>query len=60
MIGNDWDNVLKNEYEKEYFLRIKEIGRFRSKKQNEGNFEKIKKKERLESHGQLQLYNSIC
>lgn len=25
MIGNDWDIVLKEEYEKEYFKRIKEI-----------------------------------
>ena len=27
MIGNDWDNVLKEEYEKEYFLKIKDIVR---------------------------------
>ena len=27
MIGNDWDNILKEEYGKEYFLRIKEIVR---------------------------------
>ena len=27
MIGNDWDNVLKDEYEKEYFLKIKDIVR---------------------------------
>ena len=25
MIGNDWDIVLKEEYEKEYFLRIKDL-----------------------------------
>lgn len=24
MIGNDWDSILKDEYEKEYFLNIKE------------------------------------
>lgn len=24
MIGNDWDNILKEEYQKEYFLKIKE------------------------------------
>ena len=24
MIGNDWDNVLQEEYEKDYFLKIKE------------------------------------
>ena len=24
MIGNDWDNILKEEYNKEYFLKIKE------------------------------------
>ena len=24
MIGNDWDNILKEEYEKEYFLKIKD------------------------------------
>ena len=24
MIGNDWDNILKEEYEKDYFLKIKE------------------------------------
>ena len=27
MIGNDWDNILKEEYEKEYFQRIKECVR---------------------------------
>ena len=27
MIGNDWDLVLKEEYEKEYFLRIKDVVR---------------------------------
>ena len=27
MIGNDWDNVLKDEYDKEYFLTIKDIVR---------------------------------
>lgn len=27
MIGNDWDNILKDEYLKEYFLKIKEIVR---------------------------------
>lgn len=27
MIGNDWDNVLKEEYEKDYFVKIKEIVR---------------------------------
>jgi len=27
MIGNDWDNILKDEYEKEYFLKIKNIVR---------------------------------
>ena len=27
MIGNDWDNILSEEYEKEYFLRIKDIVR---------------------------------
>ena len=27
MIGNDWDNVLSSEYEKEYFLKIKDIVR---------------------------------
>ena len=27
MIGNDWDNILKDEYNKEYFLKIKEIVR---------------------------------
>lgn len=27
MIGNDWDNVLKEEYEKEYFCKIKEVVR---------------------------------
>ena len=27
MIGNDWDNVLKDEYEKEYFKKIKDIVR---------------------------------
>lgn len=32
MIGNDWDNVLKDEYEKDYFLRIKEIVREEYKK----------------------------
>ena len=25
MIGNDWDNILKEEFEKEYFLKIKEF-----------------------------------
>ena len=24
MIGNDWDNILKEEYNKEYFLKIKD------------------------------------
>lgn len=27
MIGNDWDNVLKEEYEKDYFVKIKEVVR---------------------------------
>ena len=27
MIGNDWDIVLKEEYEKEYFLKIKDVVR---------------------------------
>ena len=27
MIGNDWDYVLKEEYEKDYFLKIKELVR---------------------------------
>jgi len=27
MIGNDWDNVLAEEYKKEYFLKIKELVR---------------------------------
>lgn len=27
MIGNDWDNILKDEYEKDYFLKIKDIVR---------------------------------
>ena len=27
MIGNDWDNVLKDEYEKEYFVKIKDVVR---------------------------------
>jgi uracil-DNA glycosylase len=27
MIGNDWDNVLKYEYEKEYFIKIKDVVR---------------------------------
>ena len=27
MIGNDWDSVLKEEYEKEYFVKIKDIVR---------------------------------
>lgn len=27
MIGNDWDNVLKDEYEKDYFVKIKEVVR---------------------------------
>jgi len=27
MIGNDWDNILKEEYEKEYFIKIKDIVR---------------------------------
>ena len=27
MIGNDWDNILKEEYDKEYFLNIKEKDR---------------------------------
>jgi len=26
-LGNDWDNILKDEYEKEYFLKIKNIVR---------------------------------
>ena len=25
MIGNSWDNVLEEEFEKEYFLKIKEF-----------------------------------
>ncbi|MBO6105905.1 MAG: uracil-DNA glycosylase, partial [Methanobrevibacter sp.] len=25
MIGNDWDNVLEEEFEKEYFLKIKDF-----------------------------------
>ncbi len=27
MIGNDWDNILKDEYNKEYFLKIKDLVR---------------------------------
>lgn len=27
MIGNDWDNVLKEEYEKDYFCKIKDVVR---------------------------------
>lgn len=27
MIGNDWDNVLKDEYDKDYFKKIKEVVR---------------------------------
>ena len=27
MIGNDWDNVLSLEYEKEYFCKIKDVVR---------------------------------
>lgn len=27
MIGNDWDNILKEEYNKDYFLKIKELVR---------------------------------
>ena len=27
MIGNDWDDILKEEYQKEYFLKIKDIVR---------------------------------
>ena len=27
MIGNDWDIILKDEYEKDYFLKIKEVVR---------------------------------
>ena len=27
MIGNDWDNILKEEYTKEYFLKIKDLVR---------------------------------
>lgn len=27
MIGNDWDNILKEEYQKEYFLKIKDTVR---------------------------------
>ena len=27
MIGNDWDSILSSEYEKDYFLKIKEIVR---------------------------------
>ena len=27
MIGNDWDSILKDEYEKDYFLKIKELVR---------------------------------
>lgn len=32
MIGNDWDTVLSEEYEKEYFLRIKDVVREEYKK----------------------------
>ena len=35
MIGNDWDNVLKEEYEKDYFIKIKE------KVRNEYNYKVI-------------------
>ena len=27
MIGNDWDVILKDEYEKEYFCKIKDVVR---------------------------------
>ena len=27
MIGNDWDRVLEEEYEKDYFIKIKELVR---------------------------------
>ena len=27
MIGNDWDNILSDEYEKEYFQKIKSVVR---------------------------------
>ena len=30
MIGNDWDLALKDEFEKDYFLKIMEFNKFAS------------------------------